>query len=61
VSLLILAIGAHLLLGPEERLAFSFYDDAYYYLGVASTSGRGTAAPSTASTARTGTTRSGVA
>ena len=41
VSLLILAIGAHLLLGPEERLAFSFYDDAYYYLGVAKHLGAG--------------------
>jgi len=41
VSLLILAMGARLLLGPEERLAFSFYDDAYYYLGVAKHLGAG--------------------
>lgn len=31
----ILVQGARTCFGPEERLAFLFYDDAYYYLGVA--------------------------
>jgi hypothetical protein len=30
-----LAIGAFACLGPEERIAYLFHDDAYYYLGVA--------------------------
>jgi hypothetical protein len=30
-----LAIGAFACLGPEERVAYLFHDDAYYYLGVA--------------------------
>jgi hypothetical protein len=35
VSLVILLVGARAVFGPEERLAFLFYDDAYYYFGVA--------------------------
>jgi len=35
VTLVLLAMGARLVTGPEERVAFTFYDDAYYYLGVA--------------------------
>lgn len=31
----ILVQGARVCFGPEERLAFLFYDDAYYYLGIA--------------------------
>ena len=31
----ILGIGAWLCLGPEERIAYLLFDDAYYYLGVA--------------------------
>ena len=31
----VLLVGAIAVFGPEERLAFLFYDDAYYYLGVA--------------------------
>lgn len=31
----ILALGVGHLRGPEERLAFLFFDDAYYYFGVA--------------------------
>src|SRR4029079_19731684 len=34
-------MGARALAGPEERLAFTFYDDAYYYLGVAKHLGAG--------------------
>jgi len=33
--LIILAVGAWACLGPEERLAYLLYDDAYYYIGVA--------------------------
>ncbi|TDI43255.1 MAG: hypothetical protein E2P00_05355 [Acidobacteria bacterium] len=33
--LIILAVGVWACLGPEERLAYLLYDDAYYYLGVA--------------------------
>jgi len=32
---LIALVGARASFGPEERIAFLFYDDAYYYLGVA--------------------------
>ena len=35
VALVILCMGALAVAGPEERLAFLLYDDAYYYLGVA--------------------------
>ena len=35
VVLVILGIGARACFGPEQSLAFLFYDDAYYYLGVA--------------------------
>ena len=35
IALIVVALGARVCLGPEERLAFLFYDDAYYYLGVA--------------------------
>ena len=35
IVLLVLAAGVVACLGPEERLAFLLYDDAYYYLGVA--------------------------
>jgi len=35
VALVILSVGALAVAGPEERLAFLLYDDAYYYLGVA--------------------------
>jgi hypothetical protein len=31
----ILLVGARACLGPEERIAFLLYDDAFYYLGVA--------------------------
>ena len=35
VVLVILCLGALAVMGPEGRLAFLIYDDAYYYLGVA--------------------------
>ena len=35
VVLVILCLGALAVMGPEGRLAFLVYDDAYYYLGVA--------------------------
>ena len=35
VAIAVLAIGALSCLGPEERIAYLFHDDAYYYLGVA--------------------------
>lgn len=35
IVLLVAAVGVRACFGPEERLAFLFYDDAYYYLGVA--------------------------
>src|SRR5262245_22409778 len=31
----LLGIGLWLCLGPEERIAYLLFDDAYYYLGVA--------------------------
>ncbi len=34
-SVAILIVGARACLGPEERIAFLLYDDAYYYAGVA--------------------------
>jgi hypothetical protein len=34
-SVAILVVGARACLGPEERIAFLLYDDAYYYAGVA--------------------------
>lgn len=40
-SLMILALGVRAVTGPEERLAFKLYDDAYYYLGVAKHLGAG--------------------
>src|SRR5262245_2275383 len=41
VSLVIAVLGVRACTGPEERLAFKFYDDAYYYLGVAKSLGTG--------------------
>jgi hypothetical protein len=41
VSLVIAVLGVRACGGPEERLAFKFYDDAYYYLGVAKSLGAG--------------------
>jgi len=35
VVLVVAFVGMRLCLGPEETLAFLFYDDAYYYFGVA--------------------------
>jgi dolichyl-phosphate-mannose-protein mannosyltransferase len=35
IVVLILGLGAWACLGPEERIGFLLYDDAYYYLGVA--------------------------
>jgi len=35
VVLVVLGLGIFACLGPEERIVFLLYDDAYYYLGVA--------------------------
>src|SRR5678815_5598767 len=35
VVLTILCVGIFACLGPEERIVFLLYDDAFYYLGVA--------------------------
>src|SRR5262245_53952584 len=35
VVLVVLCLGIFACLGPEERIVFLLYDDAYYYLGVA--------------------------